>query len=100
MSIRKQGDVQHAFPKDGAHQGLPGLAHGLELMMRGVAQGHHGHGDDHPPQEPGGVVNGGGVVDEQGGQLGANPSKSTRQTRAKSREIPAPRRKAARRFSC
>ena len=59
-------------------------------MMRGVAQGHHGHGDDHPPQEPGAVVNGGGVVDEQGGQLGANPSKSTRQTRAKSREIPAP----------
>lgn len=66
--------------------GIPGFAHGLKLDDHRIAQGHHGHGDDHSPQKSCAVMNGGRVVDEERANCGAKSSKVTRQSRAKARE--------------
>ena len=66
---KQQRDVQDPFPEEWSRPGIPGFAHGLKLDDHRIAQGHHGHGDDHSPQKSCAVMNGGWVVDEEGGQL-------------------------------
>ena len=64
----EKGDIQHPLSQNRADQGGPGLPHGLELDDHRIAQGHHGHCRHHAPQKRRAVLDGEGVLDEEGGE--------------------------------
>ena len=54
----KERDIEHAFSENGADERFAWFAHGLELDDHRIGDGHHGHGDDHPAEEGGRVLDG------------------------------------------